>query len=75
MIRLGLTNVLLLSLHYALRGCAEHDRGLTDACESHRRRSEGQCFPPSSSRGVTHNGRTFSYVDRHFPSSTSERVL
>jgi hypothetical protein len=28
MIRLGLTNVLLLSLHYALRGCAEHDRGL-----------------------------------------------
>ena len=28
----------------------------SDACESHRRRSEGQCFPPSSSRGVTWTG-------------------
>ena len=33
MIRLGLTSGLLLSLHSALRGCVEHDRGLSTTAD------------------------------------------
>ena len=57
MIRLGLTSGLLLSLHSALRGCVEHDRGLWGAARAVRprsrrpRRTRGPLAPPPVNAG------------------------